>query len=103
MQSNNNHNREAIRAVENKYGVLAFNMAFSNLMEHGWKHFTEESVQAANEQIREEEAEIKRQGKTHFMTANFQIGIMECCLALSKFSIMDLFAYIKTDMAISVE
>ncbi len=103
MQSDYKQTREAIRAIENEYGLLAFNMAFTHLMEHGWKNFNEESVQAACEQIREEEAEVKRQGKIVFMTANFQIGIMECSLALSKFSIMDLFAYIKTDMAINVD
>ncbi len=103
MQTDKKQTREAIRAIENEYGLLAFNMAFSNLMEHGWENFNEESVQAANEQIRQEAAEMKQQGKIQFMGPNFKIGIMECCLALSKFSIMDLFAYIKTDMSISVE
>lgn len=81
-----------IQAIENKYGMMLFRMAFSHLVDVGHRHMSDpELVAKSCKTIKE-----TTPGNS-IMTADFQCSLMECAAELTQFSIDDLLRYVKTD------
>ncbi|MDR1702580.1 MAG: hypothetical protein LBR56_07375 [Sporomusaceae bacterium] len=90
-----------IQKLEDKYGLILFRMGLTHLFDCGHRHITEENVEESIEQIIAEGEMNKANGVTSVMTPQFQCGILRCAYDLSKFSILELFAYIKKHFIIS--
>jgi hypothetical protein len=80
-----------IRALEDKYGLPLFGMALTHLVDVGVRHLTEENVDASVKQIMADNTD----DSLRFMTPEFQCAIVRCAAELAKFSIWDLFGYVK--------
>jgi hypothetical protein len=92
---------QEISAIENKYGLVLFRMGLTHLVDVGIRHLTSENV---NENIRQIEAKgdaDHANGVVTVMTAEFQCEILRCAAELAKFSVWELFDYIKKHVAIS--
>jgi len=94
-------NINAIRNLENEYGLALFRMALTYLVDVGVRNLSDEDVEDSIKQIVAEDEEIKANGDSPIMTAEFQSSIVRCAAELSKFSIWDLFLYIKKYVHIS--
>jgi len=92
---------QEIRAVEDKYGIVLFRMGLTHLADVGLRHLTDEHVAEAIKQINENEKTDRANGVVNVMTAEFQCEIVRCASSLAKFSVWELFAYIKNHVAIS--
>lgn len=90
-----------IARVENKYGSLLFRMGLTQLVDVGVRHMTDDNVEASIRQIIDEGEINKANGVITVMTPEFQCEIVRCAAELAKFSIWDLFAYIKKYVPIS--
>jgi hypothetical protein len=93
---NMNDTLKAIRALEDKYGLPLFGMALTHLVDVGVRHLTNENVDASIKQITASGSDDKPQ----FMTPEFQCAIVRCAAELARFSIWDLFRYIKKNLTI---
>lgn len=81
-----------IQAIENKYGMMLFHMAFTHLIDVGHRHMSNPELVAENcKAIRETTK------PNSIMTADFQCSLMKCAAELTQFSIDDLLRYVKTD------
>lgn len=85
-----------IQKIENKYGLARFRMALVHLFDVGYKHITDESVEKAKQQIMQE-AEPDTSGGISIMTPAFQCQLLDITLELTRFSLSELLAYVKTD------
>jgi len=92
---------QELRAVENKYGIVLFRMGLTHLADVGIRHLTDEYVSEAIRQINANEEKDKANGVVNVMTAEFQCEIIRCAASLAKFSVWELFAYIKNHVAIT--
>jgi len=92
---------QEISAIENKYGLALFRMGLTYLADVGIRHLDDENVNEAVRQITANEEADKANGAFSIMTAEFQCGIVRCAAELAKFSVWELFAYIKNHVAIS--
>jgi hypothetical protein len=90
-----------ISAIENKYGLVLFRMGLSHLADVGIRHLDDENVNEAVRQIAANEEADKADGIVTIMTADFHCAIVRCAAELAKFSVWELFAYIKNHVAIS--
>jgi len=90
----------AITAVENKYGLVLFRMGLTHLVDVGVRHLTDENVEASIKQILDEGEANKTKG-TPVMTPDFQCNIVRCAAELAKFTIWELFAYIKKHVVVA--
>ena len=86
---------EAIRAVEDKYGLILFRTGLSHLINVGVCNLTDENVAEIIEQIKAQGEEDVRNGVKKIMTPEFECEIVYCAAELAKFSIWDLIKYIK--------
>jgi len=92
---------QEIRAIENKYGAPIFKMSLAYMVNVGIRHLTDENVKEAIKQITAND-EAERAGGVGFrITGEFQCEIVRCAAELSKFSVWDLFAYIKNHVFIA--
>jgi hypothetical protein len=87
--------------MENKYGLALFRMGLTHLVDVGIRHLTDESVNEAIKQIKARDEADKANGVVNIMTAEFQCEIVRCAASLAKFSIWELFAYIKNHVVIT--
>jgi len=94
---------QEISAIENKYGVALFRMGLTHLADVGVRHLTDENVDENIKRIMANGEADKANGVVTIMTAEFQCEILRCAAELAKFSIWELFAYIKNHVAISHE
>jgi len=94
-------NFNAIKNLEDEYGLALFRMALIYMVDVGVQHLTDEAVEESFKQITAKDAEIKANGGHQIMALDFQIGIITCAAELAKFQIMDLFLYIKKHVHIS--
>ena len=92
---------QQISAIENKYGIVLFRMGLTHLVDVGIRHLTDENVEENIKQIKANGVEDKANGIVNIMSAEFQCEILRCAAELAKFSIWELFAYIKMYVAIS--
>ena len=92
---------QEISAIENKYGLALFRMSLTHLVDVGIRHLDDENVNEAVRQIAANEEADKANGAVPIMTAEFQCAIVRCAAELAKFSVWELFAYIKDHVAIS--
>jgi len=92
---------KAINDLENKYGLVLFRMGLTHLVDVGVRHLTDENVEESIKQVLAEVEAIKANGGHPIMTAEFQSSIIRCAAELAKFSIWDLFLYIKEYVHIS--
>lgn len=90
-----------IAKLENKYGSLLFQMGLTQLVDVGVRHLPDDNVEASIRQIIAEGEINKANGVITVMTPEFQCEIVRCAAELAKFSIWDLFAYIKKYVPIS--
>ncbi len=90
-----------IARLENKYGSLLFRMGLTQLVDVGVRQLTDDNVEASIKQIIAEGEINKANGVITVMTPEFQCEIVRCAAELAKFSIWDLFAYIKKYVPIS--
>jgi len=90
-----------ITAVQDKYGLAVFNMGLTHLMDVGVRHMTDENIEAGINRILAE-ANNPNSG-TPFITPKLQCGIIRCAAELAKFSIWELFAFIKKHIFIQTE
>ena len=90
-----NNKTNEITAVENKYGLVLFRMGLTHLVDVGIRHLTDENVEESIAQIIAEGEANKANGVVTVMTPAFQCEILRCAAELSKFSIVELFVYIK--------
>jgi hypothetical protein len=92
---------QEIRAIENKYGLVLFKMGLTHLVDVGIRHLTDENVKEAITQITADDEAYRAKGDVPIMTAEFQCEILQCAAELSKFSVWELFAYIKNHVFIT--
>ena len=92
---------QAIRNLEDKYGLILFRMGLSHLVDVGHRNLGDDEVAVCMAQIMAQEKADKADGKVSFMTPEFQCDILRCAADLSKFSVWTLFAYIKKYVVIS--
>ena len=92
---------KAITALENKYGIVLFRMALTYLVDVGVRHLTDENVEETVRELLAKGAEDKANGVISVMTPEFQCDIVRCAAELARFSIWDLFYYIKKHVVIS--
>jgi len=90
-----------ISAIENKYGLALIRLGLTHLVDVGIRHLTDENVDEAIKQITANEETDKANGVVSIMTAEFQCEIVRCAASLAKFSVWELFTYIKNHVAIS--
>jgi len=90
-----------IREIENRYGSILFCMAISHLADVGVRNLTDEYIKDSVKQILAEHEESKINSGSPIITAEFQCSIIYCAVELAKFSIWDLFYYIKEYVHIS--
>ena len=90
-----NDKLKKIRDIENKYGLVLFRMGLTHLVDVGIRHLTDENVEESIAQIIAEGEADEADGVVTVMTPAFQCEILRCASELSKFSIWELFAYIK--------
>ncbi len=86
---------KSIGEIEDKYGLVIFRMALSHLMDVGISNFTDENVEAALRQIVVKDEESKSKNLVSIMGVDFQCNIVRCSAELSKYSVWDLFYYVK--------
>ena len=94
-------NLNAIKNLENKYGLALFRMALTYMVDVGVRHLTDEDVEESIKQTKAEYEKVKATGGQPIMSLEFQIGIITCAAELAKFSVWDLFLYIKKYVHIS--
>jgi hypothetical protein len=92
---------QEISAIENKYGLALFRMGLTHLVDVGIRHLTEVNVNENIKQIKAKGEADQANGVVTVMTAEFQCEILRCAAELAKFSVWELFAYIKKHVAIS--
>ena len=92
---------QEINAIENKYGLALFRMGLTHLVDVGVRHLTDENVEENIKRIMANGEVEKANGVVNVMTAEFQCAILRCAAELAKFSVWDLFAYVKKHVAIS--
>ena len=97
-----NDKMKKIRDIENKYGLVLFRTGLVYLADVGVRHLTDENVEEGINQIIAEGEVDKANGVVSVMTPEFQCEILRCAAELSKFSIVELFAYIKKYVHISI-
>lgn len=85
----------SIKAIEDKYGLMAFRCGLSNLVSCGAQAL------ADTEEVIKAKAEIQINTPVNsIMTADFQCDIIDCSVDLSGIDVWDLFRYIQTDVVI---
>lgn len=84
-----NENLEKIMALHRRCGDVQFRMAIQHLIDKGQEQFTEETVTAAKNSIRESQA------RTPILTPDFQCSLIDCAYELSRFPTWDVLLYIK--------
>jgi hypothetical protein len=94
---------QEISAIENKYGLVLFRMGLTHLVDVGVRHLTDENVKESVRQIAAKSEAEQANGVVSVMTAEFQCQIVRCAAELARFSIWELFAYIKNHVAIEEE
>ena len=93
----------AIRGIEDKYGLPLFGMALVQLADVGFRHFSDVEAVAMNiKQIEAKGEEDAAKGISPIITTDFQIGIIRCAAELARFSILTVFAYIKKHVHITL-
>ena len=85
----------ALKTLERKYGDVLFRMALAHMVDVGARNLTDENVEVAIVQIYGKEVADKDNGVISIMTPDFQIQIVRCASELAKFSIWDVFQYLK--------
>ena len=90
-----NDKLKKIRDIENKYGLVMFRTALSHLVDVGHRNLGDDEVEEGVRQIIAKGKEDEANGVVSVMTPEFQCEILRCAAELSKFSIVELFAYIK--------
>ena len=102
MDNRDSHDNpiKKIRAVEDQYGLVLFRMGLTHLADVGVRNLDEEAVEECIQQIMEKVKADSARGVISVMTPEFQCSIVRCAADLAKFSIWDLFAYIKKYVAI---
>jgi hypothetical protein len=100
MLSNNGKVAE-IRRLEDKYGLALFRMGLTHLVDVGVRHLDDAIVQENIMQIMADGEAGRSDGTVPIMTPEFKRGIILCAAELAKFSIWQIFAYIKDYVAIS--
>jgi DNA transposition AAA+ family ATPase len=101
MSSSMKEKLAEIRNIEDKYGPFLFRMGLTHLFDAGHRHMTEENVAASIEMIHAKEQENQAKGVKTVMTPHFQCEIVRCAAELAKFSISELFLYIKKHVVVS--
>jgi hypothetical protein len=92
-----------IAIVEEKYGLALFRTALTHLVDVGHRNLTDENVGDSIKQIIAQAKADMANGKKPLMAPEFQCDIVRCAAELSKFSIWELFAYIKENVVIGAE
>ena len=90
-----------IRDIENKYGLVLFRTGLTHLVAVGHSNLGDDEVEEGIRQIIAKGKEDEANGIVSIMTPEFQCKILRCAADLSKFSIVELFAYIKKYVHIS--
>ena len=90
-----------INNLENKYGLVLFRMGLTHLVDAGIRNLNEDNVKESIKRIIAQGEADKSNGIVPIMTPEFQCEILRCAAELAKFTIWDLFMYIKKHMAIS--
>ena len=85
-----------IKAIEDEYGLMLFNMALTHLMDVGFRRLSDENnVEADINAIMAQQEIDKANGVNPILSAGFQCEIIRCAAELTNFSICTLFSYIK--------
>ena len=84
-----------IQLLEARYHPMAFRMGLVHLVGRGHENFDKASVDAGLKLISDEEEADNADDKRTFITPDFKREILRCAEELSKFSILELFVYIK--------
>lgn len=86
---------KAIRALEDKYGLMLFRMALTHLVDVGVRYFSDGDIEQDISQIMAQGEADKTNGVHPVITPEFKCDIVRCAADFSKFSIWTLFEYIK--------
>ena len=91
-----------IQDIEDKYGLTIFRMGLTHMVDIGFRNMDENSVEEGIKTILAQREADKATGGTPFMSPEFQCDILRCAFDLTKFSIWQLFAYIKKHVVVDV-
>ena len=91
-----------IQSLEARYHPMAFRMGLVHLVGAGHENFDEASVDTGLKLISDEEDADNASGKKSFITPDFKREILRCAAELAKFSILELFAYIKKHFVVDI-
>ena len=94
---------QAIRNIENEYGLVLFRMSLSHVMDVGWRNLDNETVEEGIRRITAQGEKDNAEGKIPIMTPEFQCEILRCAASLTQFNIWTLFAYIKEHVVVGTE
>ncbi len=90
-----------INNLESKYGLVLFRMGLTHLVDVGIRNLNNDNVKESIQQIIAQGEADRANGIVPIMTPEFQCEILRCASELAKFTIWDLFMYIKKHVAIS--
>lgn len=83
----------SIRKIEDKYGLMIFRCGLQHMMDCGTQGLSDsDEIEKCKEKMIADE---KQSTGIPIMTANFQCGILDCAVELSKIPTWDLIKYIK--------
>ena len=101
MSGNMKEKMREIRNIEDKYGLVLFRMGLTHLVDIGVRHLTDDNVEENIKEILAAGEMDKANGVITVMTPQFQCEIVRCAAELAKFSIWELFSYIKKHVVVS--
>ncbi len=90
-----------IKAIEEKYGCALLHMGLAHLLDVGARHLTNQHLEEGIKQIKADDESKRADGRTPFMTPEFQYQILRCAAELADYSLWDLFRYMQAHMDIS--
>lgn len=93
---------ETMHELTKEYGEIVVRTAINYLIDVGAKNFTEENITYTKEQIQAEHNKMSQEGKTPFMTADFECNILDCANKLSQLDKTELLVYVQENLSYEV-
>ena len=88
--------KKKIETIRNKCGEIMFRMAISHLMDVGFRHLTEETVEETYKQI------MQQDDSKAFATNEFQCNLVRAAYELAQIPHTDLLIYIQREVVYDI-
>lgn len=93
MENNTVQNLSELEKIHNRHGH-AFVMALSHLFDFGIRHFTADNYNETMKEIDKRHDLAEQENIILIMTRDFEKMLIDCCMELCKYPLMDIFLYI---------